>query len=515
MFLYNAKQIAAWDAFTIQHKSISSIDLMECAATAAFDIIKQQVNHYNWAEPIIVFCGNGNNGGDGLVIARLLHKAGLKVVVCTLHANQYSPDYLLNLQRVTDTGVKIVTIKNLADIQALLVDYASFIAIDALFGTGLNKPLTGLALALVQHINQHAAYVFAIDIPSGLFADFNNLNISDNNAIVKANTTITFQIPKQTFMLADAYPFVGNFKVVDIGLLAAYSLQNTSPFYFVEPILVTDFIKPRKKFSHKGSYGHALLIGGSYGKCGAMVLAAKAALKTGCGLATAFVPKVGNYILQTALPEAMVETSEGEHYLTDFNYSINANAIGVGMGMGTAEATQKAFYNWLKQVDKPVLLDADAINCCALLMQQHPHDFKFPHQCALTPHPKEFDRLVGSSQNALERLNKQMEFSKTHQVVVVLKGAHTSITIPDGRVYFNSSGNAMLATAGSGDVLSGIITSFLAQGLSAEQAAITGVYLHGLCADLAEQNNLATMLAGDICHFIPLALKKLLSNITC
>lgn len=507
MFLYNAKQIAAWDAFTIQHKPIVSINLMEQAATAAFKIINQRLSQLNLSEPIVVFCGNGNNGGDGLAIARMLYSAGFKTIVCTINGSSYSKDYLTNLMRAIDAGLKIFTIKNPADIEKFSSNMGSFIAIDALFGTGLNKTITGLALELVKLINTKANYVFAIDIPSGLFADFENLDVTNTHAIVKADTTITFQIPKQSFMLADTYAFVGEFIVADIGLLSDFNLQESSPYYFIHENDVAPLIKPRLKFSHKGNYGHALIIGGSYGKCGAMVLAAKSALKTGCGLVTAYIPKTCYNSLQTAIPEAMVETDAEETFISNFKYSVNATAIGAGMGMGTDKNTQLGFYKWLMQIEKPVLLDADAINCCAFLMQKKP--FKFPNNCVLTPHPKEFDRLVGSSRNSLERLKKQIAFSIKHQVVVVLKGAHTSITTPDGKVYFNSSGNALLATAGSGDVLSGIITSLMAQGLLPHQAAIAGVYLHGLCADMAKQKNYATLLAGDICNFMPFVLNQL------
>lgn len=510
MFLYNAKQIAAWDAFTILHKPIATIDLMECAAKAAYKIIKQNISQLNLVEPIVVFCGNGNNGGDGLAIARMLHLAGFKTSVCALHATAFTADYLTNLKRASNAGVTIFTIKNLADAEAFSSQIGSFTAIDALFGTGLNKPITGLALALVKLMNTKSSYVFAIDIPSGLFADFEHFDTTNADAIVKANTTITFQLPKQSFMLADSYAFVGHFLVVDIGLLSDFNKQQTSPYYYVNEKVVAPFLKPRLKFSHKGNYGHALLIGGSYGKCGAMVLAGKSALKTGCGLVTAYLPKVGYHTMQTALPEAMVETDTAENFISTFSYSVNATAVGVGMGMGTDKNTQVGFYKWLLQQDKPVLLDADAINCCALLMQKQP--FTFPNNCVLTPHPKEFERLVGSSQNALERLNKQIAFSIKQQVVVVLKGAHTSITTPEGKVYFNSSGNALLATAGSGDVLSGIITSLMAQGLLPHEAAIAGVYLHGLCADMAKQNNHATLLAGDICNFMPFVLTQLYST---
>lgn len=501
MKLLTAQQIKDWDAYTIKHKPIASIDLMEHAATLCFNQIVFLVDKKKITDNFKVFCGTGNNGGDGLVIAKLLAQNNFKVEVYVLDNPHKSEDFIANFIALETCGINITTIKQ---ISILVEPNQPFSAIDALFGTGLNKPLEGVVAEVAEFINNYATNTISVDIPSGLPAEVYTTEEFKNKVIVKADYTLTFQAPKQSFLFADTYQFVGNFIVLDIGLLPSFLDTLEVNKLYLTTNFVKSILKPKSKFSHKGTNGHALVAGGSFGKMGAVILSAKAVLRSGCGLVTVFIPKVGYTILQTALPEAMVITDDELYVLRNFPNANNYSAIGVGIGLGTDNFTKTGLLNWFKTIHKPIVIDADAINICAVLLQEN-NDFKFPNNVILTPHPKEFDRLVGFCNNALERYQKQIALSKKHHIIVVLKGAHTCITLPNGKSYFNSSGNYLLATAGSGDVLTGIITSFLAQGYSIENAAILGVFLHGYCANILLNQN-ATIIASDITDVISKAL---------
>jgi len=344
--------------------------------------------------------------------------------------------------------------------------------------------------------------VVAIDVPSGLPADIHNLNWINEGAIVRAWLTLTFQVPKITFLLADTYQYVGDFEVLYIGLMPPYLASIHTNFYYTKSADIELIYKPRLKFSHKGTYGHALLIAGSFGKIGAAVLSSKAVLRSGCGLLTTYLPKVGYTIMQTALPEAMINTDDELYEIRNFPDTSTYEAIGVGPGLGMHTLTQSAFIKWVQQVKQPIVIDADGLNIIAAYLQNN-QVFKFPDSCIITPHPKEFDRLAGTSTNAADRLAKQIAFAQKYQIVVVLKGAHTTIALPNGEVHVNSSGNAMLATAGSGDVLTGIILSLLAQGYHVNEAAIAAVFLHGACADYLKNQKQATLIASDISEVLP------------
>jgi NAD(P)H-hydrate epimerase len=497
MKLLTAQQIREWDQFTIKHEPIASIDLMERAAQAF-------VHHYTLRHtidnPVFVFCGNGNNGGDGLAIARMLYQKGYRVNVYLI-AQQGSADLNTNLQRLdedADVAVSLINEKQLLP----ELRYGDVI-IDALFGTGLSRPIEGRIAELIHHLNESSAYRISVDVPSGLQADL--LPVTPGQVVFQAHETYTFQVPKLSFLLADSGKYCGEISVLDIGLAVDYTSQVATPFHYADQTFIKQILRKRNKFSHKGTYGHVLLAGGSFGKMGAACLMAKAALRTGCGLATAYIPKTGYSILQTAVPECMVINDDELFELRHLPDVRAYEAVAVGPGMGQHEFTIKAFEHWIRNVSVPLVIDADALNICARLLTEHHFSFRFPTNAILTPHPKEFDRLAGISINSLERLEKQIHFAKKHEVIVILKGAHTSIALPDGRVYFNSTGNAAMATAGSGDVLTGIIASLLAQGYTAEQAAVAGVYVHGLAGDLTARNR-ATLLASDIIEAIPQAL---------
>lgn len=489
MKLLTAQQIRDWDQFTIKNEPILSINLMERASIACVEPIKRVYAQGKLAD-IVVFCGSGNNGGDGFAAARLLKSEGYPVQVFQLSGNKLSPDCEHNSKRWTDEANGVITLLNSLSDFPVISD--AMLVIDALFGTGLNKPISGLHAELITYINNGNATVVSIDIPSGLFADF--YEPTPNQAIIAADYTLTFEVPKLSFLLPDTGKYCGKVEIISIGLSAGYLDSINSSFTYINDV----HVKSRPKFAHKGTFGHALVIGGSWGKMGAVVLMSRASLRSGCGLVTAYVPKVGYTIMQSAIPECMVSTDDELYELRKFPLDIHSyNAIGVGPGMGTHELTKKAFLHWLTLVGKPLVIDADGINIIADSLAEFRNNFKFPAHCVITPHPKEFDRLAGFSRTSYERLQKQIRFAQEYQVVVVLKGMHTSIATPDGKVYFNSTGNAAMATAGSGDVLTGVIASLLAQGYSETEAAILGVYMHGKAGDQASADR-SSIIAGDI-----------------
>ncbi len=498
MKILNTEQLRAADRNTIVNEPIKSIDLMERAALNCV-----QWFHYNKLDrkkQIHIFCGMGNNGGDGLAIARLLHQDGFLVYTYLVHfSKNMSDDFITNFKRIELENVSPQSIYTQEDFPVLSKDD---IVIDAIFGIGFSKPITGFTKKLIQYINQSNATVFAIDVPSGLPIDS---PVQDPEAVIKSNLTLTFQAPKLAFLLPENQDFVADFAIIDIGLDKAFINQLKTNIHYTIPDEVVTKIKKRKKFSHKGSYGHSLLIGGSFGKIGAVVLASKAALQIGSGLVTAFIPKCGYQIVQTAVPEVMVEV-DAEDKLEFFNYKSKPSVIGIGIGMGTDPKTATAFGHFLKENNLPMLIDADGLN---IISQNKELLNELPPKCILTPHPKELERLLGSWGNDYDKINKIKAFSKQHNVIVVLKGAHT-LVVDEDNLFFNSSGKASLATAGSGDVLTGIITGLLAQRYSPLNAAILGVFLHGSVANLTlRYAKDMPIIASDIVKLLPEAFDEL------
>jgi ADP-dependent NAD(P)H-hydrate dehydratase / NAD(P)H-hydrate epimerase len=502
MRLLTAKQIRDWDTYTIQQSGITSLELMERAASGCIANLRAVILHQSIHE-IVVFCGGGNNGGDGLVIARKLHELGMTVKVYVVVGNKSTPEFDHNLSLLPVT-ISLVTILHKNDLP-LLTKYT--LVVDALLGTGLNRTPEGIMASVIEHLNTQDRFVVSIDIPSGLPADLEDITSLANNAIIEADLTLTFQFPKISFTHAECAKYTGLVYTIDIGLLPEYLEAIKTGPELITAETVQSFYKPRMQFGHKGVFGHVLMVAGSYGKLGASILASKAVLRAGCGLVTAYVPKVGYAVLQTAVPEVMVTTDDAEGEIRIFPKTAGFAAVGVGPGLGTSDWTIQGFRKWIGQINQPVVIDADGLNMCAQL--QADPSFQFPPNCIITPHPKEFDRLAGVSHNSFERAAKQKVFAQKHKIVVVLKGAYTCIVCPDGKVFYNSSGNVALATAGSGDVLTGIISSLLAQQYSLEEAAVFGVYLHGLCADRWVRAQNQTMLASDIIDMIPQALYRL------
>lgn len=473
--ILSAEQIRAWDQYTIEHEPISSIDLMERAARKCVEWI----NRKQWkGKTFHIFCGKGNNGGDGLAIARILRKAGEEVAVYILEFGKLgSEDFQRNLQRLHELpSIEIQFVQQAENFPLLL---EGDIVIDALFGSGLSKPLDGLAAALVGHINQSDCTVISIDLPSGLFIDRSSIG----NPIIKAAVTLTFQCYKLSLLIQENAPFLGEVQVLDIGLHPAFLQQVKNMALFLDEAMIRQLYKPRNRFSHKGSFGHALLAGGSYGKMGAAVLATRACLAAGAGLTTAFIPRCGYQIMQTALPEAMTMMDEAEDFLTSLPDEIDRySAIGIGPGIGTMPETEKLLSFVVRRYHKPLVIDADGLNCLAKnkeLLNQ------LPPNTILTPHPKEFDRLFGDHANDFDRLRTAVKKAAELNVILILKSHHTLIATPSGQQFFNSTGNAGMAKGGSGDVLTGILTSLLAQGYPPAGAAQFGVYIHGWAGDFA------------------------------
>jgi len=488
MYILSSTQIRDLDRFTINHEPIAGIDLMERAARALFAEVVATEPHRH----VTIVCGMGNNGGDGLALARMMQGVqGCTVSVVTVrHSEAPSEDFITNLERLKTAGVFF---KEINDVSEMPEIPGHSLVIDALLGTGLSRPVMGLLAEVVGRINALPNRVVSVDIPSGLFADANEKN--DPAAIVRADRTLTFHCPKLAFMFAENAPFVGDFTVLDIGLKEQESGLRSETVAVTEE-LAADILRPRARFSHKGTYGHALLLAGRHGSMGAAVLAARAVMRSGAGLLTAHVPIEGVTIMQTAVPEAMCAIDPHPHIISETPKFEGFSAIGMGPGIGRGDETANALKMLIQNAKVPLVLDADALN----ILSENPTWLKFlPKGTVLTPHPKEFDRLAGKSDSGQSRWQLQRDFAKRHNCVVVLKGAFTSVCNPAGQTFFNLSGNPGMATAGSGDVLTGIILGLLSQGYGPSEAAVLGVHLHGLSGDLvAEHGGMDAMIAGDI-----------------
>lgn len=498
MLILTSSQIKNADRFTIENEPISSIDLMERAAKKCFEsIIKNFGDNF---KTYLIISGPGNNGGDGLVIARFLKESGKNVNLILL-GEKFSEDNLANQLKWKKIDGKINSIDDFS-----LFSEKSDAIIDCLFGTGLSKKPEGDFKNIIQKINESGKKVISIDLPSGM----TDAKQFDFNSIVKADYTFTFQFPKLSFLLPDSGIFAGYWEILDIGLIPDKNLNEKPLAYYLTKEYIKDNFKKRNKFSHKGTFGHACLIGGSYGKMGAMILAAKACLRTGAGFTTVISPECGYEILQTTVPESMVRISKGKFYHEEFNLgNLDFEAIGVGPGMGMERESANALKSLIQNSSVPLILDADALN---IISENKTWLHFLPAGSILTPHPGEFQRLVGKWETSDEMIEMQKEFTFKFQCIVVLKGAYTSITTPGGNLFFNSTGNPGLAKGGSGDTLTGIITALCAQGFSTLEAALSGVYLHGLAADLAAQEiNEYGLLASDVIEFIPKAISQIQS----
>jgi ADP-dependent NAD(P)H-hydrate dehydratase / NAD(P)H-hydrate epimerase len=487
MKILSASQIHDLDAYTIHNEPISSLDLMERAARA---FVCWLCAHYDNRQKIVIFCGKGNNGGDGLAIGRLLSGKGYPVSVYVVHHTPKSTDdFQVNLDQL-GTFLACHDIRHNEDIPNLP---AEDLLIDALLGSGLSRPTSGLLEKVIRALNNSPAEVISVDIASGLYMDKAN---DAADSIVRPDHTVSFQLPKLAFMMPQNSPFVGKWHVMDIGLSESFIERAKTPYHFTDDKIAKHLIRTREKFSHKGTFGHALLLAGSYGKIGAARLSGGGCLRAGAGLLTVHVPRCGYMIMQIALPEAMVSVDPHENHISTLPALDSYSAIGVGPGLGKEPQTLKALKDLIEQVRVPMIWDADALN----LLSENPDLLKkLTKNTIITPHPKEFERLAGKSRDDYERLELARRFAEEHTLVLCLKGAHTAVIFPDGSVHFNATGNAGMATGGSGDVLTGILTSLLAQEYSPQDAARIGVYQHGVAGDrAAHARTQVSMIASDI-----------------
>jgi ADP-dependent NAD(P)H-hydrate dehydratase / NAD(P)H-hydrate epimerase len=500
MYILSASQIKLLDAHTCKQQSISSVELMGRAGAA---FVQAFIELEDALQPVMIFCGTGNNGGDGLVIARLLLQSGYKVNVFVVkQGNKETEEFRINRKR-WEQSQAVQLINTVKDIPAL--DRGSII-IDALLGAGLSRPLEGLSRELVTSINDSGARVIAVDIASGLFCDRDN---EDKEGIIRPAYTYTFHAPKLSFLLPQNAVYTGRIRILDIGLDKTYAAALQSPYHWLDEQYMQGVIHQRQKFDHKGTFGHAMLVAGSKGKMGAAILAVRACLRSGAGLTTVQVPACGYEMMQMTCPEAMCLIDEDVELISQVKLleQEKYSAIGLGPGWGGGVKTVHALYEFLHASPPatcPLVLDADALN---ILSQHQDWLKKLPPTTILTPHPKEFQRLLGRTwKSDYERLQLLIHFSRIYQVTVILKGAHTCIVTREGKVYFNSTGNPGMAKGGSGDALTGIITALLAQKYTAEEAAILGVYMHGKAADIAAIDmGYIGQLASDIIHHLPAA----------
>ncbi|MFN4122274.1 MAG: NAD(P)H-hydrate dehydratase [Flavobacteriales bacterium] len=498
--ILNSQQRRAADAFTIKEKPIASIDLMEQAASACTDYILQLCERPG---KIHIFCGNGNNGGDGLAISRHFIYLGFEVVCYLIESNTYVEDNLINQERLSQLlnrpnlqFSKIHTTHQIAETNERTI------IVDALLGSGLNRSPEGFLKDLILHINTMTGIKVAIDVPSGLGAE----TVPDaKSTVFKADYTLSFQSPMLSFLMAEGYQFTGKWELLDIGLLTNGISLQASKYFYLEQADIKEMLRPRPKFSHKGTFGHALLIAGSEDKIGAALLASKAALRSGCGLLSVCTPEKGKQALNSYLPEAMISSNAANiNYIAQLPDISAHNAIAAGPGLGQHPETHQVIKQLIQNSSVPLVLDADALN----ILSENPTWLSFlPSGCILTPHPGEFDRLAGKCADSMDRFEKAKTFAFKYQCYLIIKSAYSYLVCPDGSVFFNSTGNPSMAKGGSGDALTGMILGLLASGYSPMQAALIGIYAHGLAGDLAlSKHSIESVLCGDLIEQIGISL---------
>lgn len=504
MKIFSSTQIHELDKYTIDHEPIKSIDLMERAASRIVAEIRHLCTAYN---TIVVFAGPGNNGGDALAVARILASEGMKVKAWLFNTTgRLSADCKTNRDRLT--GMKEL------DSFTMVIDEfdpptldASTLVIDGLFGVGLNKPLTGGYASLVKYINASPSKVVSIDMPSGLMSESNEYNVRSN--IIRADVTVTIQQPKLSFLFAENQQFIGELKVVDINISKEGMAQVDAHVTILEEDDVRCRMRQRDDFAHKGTMGHALIIAGSRGMAGAAMLATKACLRSGVGKVTVHTPAANIIPLQIGVPEAILDIDPDNCFFTEAVSTDRFQAMGIGPGLGNNENSAITMIGQLRRAQCPIVIDADAINILAThkaWMQQ------LPAGCILTPHIGEFERLEGASSDSYDRLSKAIILADRQQAYIVLKGHYTAIVTPGGRIMFCPTGNSGMATAGSGDVLTGVITALLARGYAQADACLVGTYLHGLAGDIAAKKfGKESLMASDIIDALPEAFMRVMS----
>jgi hydroxyethylthiazole kinase-like uncharacterized protein yjeF len=503
MKIFTPAQIHELYQYTVEHDSIKSIDLTERIAKSLTRAIMDE-----WTEqtPVVVFAGPNENGAQAMAVARLLAEAGYKVAVYLFNIhNELNDNCKINRQRIEDGKrvAKFTEIKEQFDPPELS---DRMLIVDGLFGADLKKPLVGGFASLVKYINQSPAQVVSIDVPSGLMSEDNTNNIRSN--IIKADLTLTIQQKKLCMMFADCRPFIGRLRVIDVRLSPDYIQKASTPYTTLEESFVRRLQRERDDFANKGTMGSALIIAGSYGMAGAAILATRACYRAGAGKVTVHVPRLNNDIMQISVPEAIVQPDHEDEYFSESVDSDRYDAVGIGPGLGQNENTAIALISQIRRAQCPVVVDADAIN---ILANHQAWTQQLPQGTILTPHPKEFDRICDSNVSSdFDRLYNASQMAQRLQGYILLKGHHSALCLPDGRVLFNTTGNSGMATAGSGDVLTGIITGLLARGYNRQDACILGMYLHGLAGDIAAKDlGKESLMAGDLIRYLPKAFLRL------
>ena len=502
MKIFTGAQIHELDQYTIALEPISSIDLMERAAKAITRAICEQ-----WPNttPVVVFAGPGNNGGDALAVARMMASANYDVSAYLFNISGHlSSDCAANRQRLLDSKQAKNFVEVTQEFEPPQLDENTLV-IDGLFGSGLNKPLAGGFASLVKYINASPSRVVSIDLPSGLMSEDNTYNVRAN--IIRADLTLTLQQQKLAFFFPENQQFIGKLRVLDIRLSAEGIEKIDAQYNLIEETEIRPLLLGRDRYAHKGNMGNAMIIAGSYGMGGAAVLATKACLRAGAGKVTVHSPKRNNMILQISVPEAIVQIDQDDTIFSQAVDTEDYNALGIGPGLGQSETTAIALIAQLRRTTCPIVADADALN---MLANHRAWMMQLPKGIILTPHPKEFDRLEGNSSDSYERLTKARELAERLQGYVILKGHYSALCCPDGHVTFNNTGNAGMATAGSGDVLTGIITALLARGYKQRDACMVGMYLHGLAGDIAAKHvGMESLIASDLIQYLPEAFLRI------
>lgn len=492
-------------AHTIKEERVSTMELINRVARG---VSSEITNRWNPDTPVVVFAGPGNNGADALAVAVKLIENGFnpEIYLFNIGGNCLSEDCKRIRDRMTEVPeINFTEIVQTFNMPQLGVNH---LVIDGLFGTGLNAPLEGGFRMLVQRINDSGASVVSIDIPSGLFTDNNEGQIFRD--IIHADLTLAVQSPHRCFFNPYTAELVGEWKTVDIGLSKKAMSSVDLEFYLVEEKDARRHLHKRNPFCSKADLGNIAIVAGSYGMMGAAMLATRGALRSGVGKVTAITPRCGFGIMQQGVPEALFQSDHHDVIITNVVLKNNYDAVAIGPGIGTHDMTVDAVERFIAAAKRPIVVDADALNCIA---QRPSMLYNLPVLSILTPHEGEFDRLFGTQKSHEARIAKAREMAASYQIFIILKGRYTAIVRPDRKVFINSSGTPAMATAGSGDVLTGIIAGLLGQGYQPQFASVLGVYIHGLAGEIAEkQCGLYGTTAGDIARNVGLAIQHIIDN---
>ncbi len=518
MRLCSASEVMALDRHAIDQLGIPGVVLMENAGRICSDLFANEFADY-FPGPVLVLAGRGNNGGDGYVMARILSERGWQVTTLVLGSEDaISGDARVMLNIIQKLGLSISFVEDIPTLKNRFSDAAPALIIDAIFGTGLNSDVRGLQAEAISFINESAAAVLAVDIPSGVDGSTGRVC----GLAVKSDLTVTFDHAKIGHGSQPGAIYAGKLKVVDIGIPLTGRKNFSSNVHLLDELEVQALLPERSAMGHKGNFGHLLVVAGSPGKTGAAALAGNAAVRSGCGLVTVATPAAVHDIIEVKLTEAMscpLADQDGllslQAQLPIEQLLVERQALAIGPGLGQSADLVELLKLLVTSAAVPMVVDADGLNLLA--GQLDCLQGRGAQPLIMTPHPGEMSRLTGLTVNEIEanRFEIAQNFAVKHGVVLLLKGARTIIAAPDGRVNINSTGNDGLASGGSGDVLTGLIGGLLAQGIDGFSAATLGAWLHGRAAELvADLYGTAGMAASDLLPQLPLARQQLVKG-TC